>query len=313
MSLIRPLRSFLLAATAACAVAGLTAAPAAAAPRPAGAIGLDPQTLAAVAKSLLTPDAAPEGANDWDCKPSAEHPRPVVLVHGTWANALNTWASLSPRLKKAGYCVYTVNFGAPAGSVIKASGPVPESAKEIAAFVDKVLARTGADKVDMVGHSQGGGLLPRWYLKFEGGAQKVNHLVGVAPSNHGTDLSSLLNLGESLKLMGIVGKFAGQAAIDQTRGSDVTRKLDEGGDTVHGVTYTTIVTTNDRVVTPHTNQYLTAGAGATVTNHTVQDHCPSSWVGHAGMTLHPAAAQLVLSALDPNDKGKPECGMSLPF
>ena len=36
------------------------------------------------------------------------------------------------------------------------------------------------------GHSQGG-MMPRYYLKFLGGASKVDDLVGLAPSNHGTD------------------------------------------------------------------------------------------------------------------------------
>ena len=37
----------------------------------------------------------------------------------------------------------------------------------------------------MVGHSQGG-MMPRYYIKFLGGAEVVDDLVGLAPSNHGT-------------------------------------------------------------------------------------------------------------------------------
>ena len=62
------------------------------------------------------------------------------------------------------------------------SPPRPASSQR---FVDAVLAATGARKVSMVGHSQGG-MMPRYYLKFLGGAAKVDDLVGLAPSNHGT-------------------------------------------------------------------------------------------------------------------------------
>ena len=56
-----------------------------------------------------------------------------------------------------------------------------------------MLAATGASKADLVGHSQGG-MMPRYYLKFLGGADKVNALVGLGPDNHGTTLSGLAKL-----------------------------------------------------------------------------------------------------------------------
>src|ERR1700750_1485997 len=141
----------------------------------------------------ISPTASPPGANDWSCKPSAAHPRPVVLVHGTFADMSDSWQALSPLLKNNGWCVFALNYGSYAGSGaigVYGTGEIRSSAQELSAFVDKVLTATGAAEVDMVGHSQGG-MMPRYYLKFLGGAAKVHTLVGLSPSNHGTTLLGL--------------------------------------------------------------------------------------------------------------------------
>lgn len=257
--------------------------------------------------SFGRPDAAPPGANEWDCKPTARHPYPVVLIHGTYENAFNNWNELSPKLRNEGYCVFAINQGAPRGAVIKGRNHIPYSAIEVARFVDQVLKATGAKKVDLVGHSQGGGVLPRWYLKFNGGAAKVNHLVGISPSNHGTTMMGLATLGKTIGVLGWVGQLGGQALPDQVVGSAVHRKLDEGGDTVPGVKYTNIVTRYDEVVTPYTNQYLTAGPGAKVTNILLQDVCRLDMTDHIGSSYDPIVHRLVLNALDPARAVAPGC------
>jgi triacylglycerol esterase/lipase EstA (alpha/beta hydrolase family) len=130
----------LAVAIAALVASGVAAAPAAAAP-------------------------PPPGANDWSCVPSAAHPRPAVLVHGTFENRWNNWQALSPLLKANGYCVYALDYGAYNGSGllgVYGVGDIPASAGRLDAFVDRVRAATGAPDVDVVGHSQGG-MMPRWY------------------------------------------------------------------------------------------------------------------------------------------------------
>ncbi|HKC19535.1 MAG TPA: hypothetical protein VKE27_07865 [Candidatus Dormibacteraeota bacterium] len=52
-----------------------------------------------------SPSASPPGANDWSCKPTSAHPRPVILVHGTFADMSDSWQALSPLLYDSGYCV----------------------------------------------------------------------------------------------------------------------------------------------------------------------------------------------------------------
>ena len=205
-----------------------------------------------------SPTASPPGANDWTCKPSAAHPRPVVLVHGTFADMSNSWQAISPLLKNNGYCVFALNYGAYNGSgAIGVYGvdDIPTSAGELNAFVDKVLAATGAAEVDLVGHSQGG-MMPRYYLKYLGGAAKVHTLVGLSPSNHGTTLDGLFVLSNFFPG---ANQFTGAlcpACEQQRAGSTFITDLNSGGETVAGVDYTVIQTRYDQVVTPYTSAFL---------------------------------------------------------
>ncbi|TXS47104.1 esterase/lipase family protein [Streptomyces sp. OR43] len=261
------------------------------------------------------PDAPPPGADDWTCEPRSRHPRPVVLVHGTYENAYNNWSALAPLLRADGYCVFAPNLGAPPGDVIKGRSAVPRSARELARFVDRVLDRTGARQADLVGHSQGGGILPRYYLRFAGGTDaadparnKVSHLIGIAPANHGSTVSGLATLAQRLRILAPAARFGGQALADQTIGSAVNTRLDEGGDTLPGVRYTTVVTRRDRIVTPFERQYLRPARPADrVTNITVQDICPQDRTGHMGSPYDPVVLRLVRNALDPATARRPDC------
>ena len=144
----------------------------------------------------ISATASPPGANNFACKPSAAHPQPVILVHGTFADMSDSWQALSPLLVNRGYCVFAFNYGSYDGSGafgIYAIGEISQSAEQLSAFVNQVLAVTGATKVDLVGHSQGG-MMSRYYLRFLGGAAKVDTLVGLAPDNRGTTIDGLTTL-----------------------------------------------------------------------------------------------------------------------
>ncbi|KOV56994.1 hypothetical protein ADK64_40745 [Streptomyces sp. MMG1121] len=268
----------------------------------------------ALVASATDPDRSPAGANDFTCKPTAAHPYPVVLVHGTFENAYDNWSGLAPVLKNAGYCVFALNYGeTKPHALMKAVGPVPDSARQLAAYVDTVRAATGAAKVDLVGHSQGGGLMPQWYLRFDGGAKKVHQLVGINPSSHGTTLFGLVHVADAvLDVAGHAGKPLGldsPAAKDQTIGSPVLQQLYAKGDTEPGVTYTNIITKTDEVVTPYNNQYLTAGPGSTVHNILLQNVCPLDLSGHLGSSWDPDVYQLVLNALAPAHAEPVRCAL----
>lgn len=249
--------------------------------------------------------APSSGWNDYTCKPSAAHPRPVVLVHGTFANSVDNWLALAPYLENRDYCVFSFDYGQLSGvPLFYGLGPIDKSAEQLKTFVDKVLAATGAPETDLVGHSQGG-LMPRYYLKFLGGAAKVNALVGIAPDNHGTTLSGITNLLPYFPGIQDLLTTNTPALADQVVGSPFLTKLNEGGDTVPGVKYTVLATKYDEVVTPYRSQFL---SGSGVHNVLLQDLCALDLSEHVAIGLFDRIAfHEVANALDPTHATPTTC------
>lgn len=253
----------------------------------------------------------PAGANDWSCRPTARHPRPVILVHGTGMD-MQSWNTLSPALQRDGYCVFTLNYGWSAGSW--GSGDVRASARELAGFVDAVRARTGAAQVDVVGHSQGG-TMTRQYLRFEGGADpgdpsrnKIRSLVMLGPTTHGTTFGGLQTFADAFTSLRItdeqtnerIAAFVfGLATYQQMTGSPFLAALNAGTETMPGVEYTVIASQHDEVITPPDGSFLVPEPGSSVRNEWVQDVCPGALVSHAGLLDDPRVTYLVQRALDP--------------
>ncbi|MFE6335437.1 esterase/lipase family protein [Streptomyces sp. NPDC057806] len=265
--------------------------------RPLTALLLTAAVAVVPATAAQAAEAPSSGWNDYSCKPSAAHPRPVVLVHGTFGNSVDNWLGLAPYLTKRGYCVFSLDYGQlPGVPFFHGLGPIDKSAEQLDGFVDKVLAATGAAEADLVGHSQGG-MMPRYYLRFLGGAAEVNALVGIAPDNHGTTLSGLTNLLPYFPGAEDLLSTATPALADQIAGSPFLTKLNEGGDTVPGVRYTVIATKYDQVVTPYRSQFLD---GANVRNVLLQELCPVDLSEHLAIGLFDRIAfHEVSNALDP--------------
>ncbi|WP_328832375.1 MULTISPECIES: alpha/beta fold hydrolase [unclassified Streptomyces] len=262
--------------------------------------------VAAVPTAAAHASSAPtHGWNDYSCRPSAAHPRPVVLVHGTFANATDNWLTLAPYLEARGYCVFSLDYGQlPGVPLVYGLGPIDKSAEQLQAYVDKVLAATGAAKADLVGHSQGG-MMPRYYLKFLGGAAKVNTFVGIAPDNHGTTLDGLTKLLPYFPGAEDVIASAAPGLADQVAGSAFLAKLNAGGDTVPGVHYTVIATRYDEVVTPYTSQFL---SGSDVHNVLIQNLCSADLSEHALLGLTDRIVfHEVANALDPAHASATTC------
>jgi triacylglycerol esterase/lipase EstA (alpha/beta hydrolase family) len=268
---------------------------------------------AGAAATALTPNTPPPGADNFSCRPTAAHPSPVILVNGTFANMDDNWQAASPLLANHGYCVFAFNYGgATPSDPIQETGEIAASAARLSSFVSQVLAATGASKVDLVGHSQGG-MMPRYYIDFLGGAATVDKLVALAPSNYGTTIDGITTLAGLLGASSLVNaglSLTCEACVEQEQGSAFLAHLN-ATPTVPGVRYTVIESVDDEVVTPYTNAFLPAAPN--VTNITVNEQCPLDRSDHLEIAADPVALADMLNALDPASPVQVPCLPVLPL
>ncbi|OSZ57966.1 lipase [Streptomyces pharetrae CZA14] len=105
---------------------------------------------------------------------------PILFVHGYSGDGSN-WNTMADRFMADGW---------PASHLSRWSYDWRQSnattAQQLSAEIDRLLAATGATRVDIVSHSMGG-LSSRHYLKNLGGTSKVDAWVSLGGPNHGTD------------------------------------------------------------------------------------------------------------------------------
>ncbi|MFE3321023.1 esterase/lipase family protein [Nocardia sp. NPDC059195] len=308
-------RSSLLVMAAAALIACL---PATASAQP---LPVDYNFFAGIPNELADPGGSLPGSNDWSCRPSAVHPNPVVLIHGTAGGAQTNWGAYVPLLANEGYCVFALNYGAldvpwPL-SAMGGMRPIAESGAQLAAFVERVRSATGARQVDFLSHSQGS-LVGSYYLKRLDGAETVDKFVSLAGPWLGV-------YGDQMNVWRTVGQRLGVAADDLDRmvsagvcspcselmgGSAFMRALNADGVYVPGVAYTNIATVYDEIATPYTSGLV---AGPNAVNIVVQDGCPADFSEHLAIAGSQRAAGYVLNALDPARQAAVPCEFVPPF
>lgn len=219
--------------------------------------------------------------------PSPVRRDPVVIVAGTYATgpiADVAYAVMAARLRGDGYDV-TV-FDLPGLGL----GDLRDTAAELGDEVRDVLARTGAGRVDLVGHSQGG-VVSRWYVERLGGDSTVDALVSLAAPHHGSVAANLAAL-----LLGLGSCIGSLACIQMSVGSEFLADLNEGDDSVGDVRYTNLVTSLDEIVIPYTSGLMDPADG-NITNLVVQEQCPLRPVAHLTMATDGAVYSGILDAL----------------
>lgn len=198
---------------------------------------------------------------------AADSSDPVVIVNGTFGPAF-FYEPLAERLRHDDHEVFIfelTNLG---------TGDIAGTAQDLSAFVADVRARTGAEKVDLVGHSQGG-LVARQYVKYLGGDSTVDSLVSLGAPHYGTAVANIAEFFGAGNCLGIV------ACQQMAVGSDFVNALNDGDDTIGAVRYTNLYTSLDELVRPVENAALQDGA----TNLRIQSQCPFRPVAHVGLAL----------------------------
>jgi triacylglycerol esterase/lipase EstA (alpha/beta hydrolase family) len=117
--------------------------------------------------------------------PQSGGPRPVLLLHG-YTQSQSNFLVLARRLRRLG-------IGPLLGFDYWTLGRVESAARHLAQTIDALRDATGAEQVDLVGHSMGG-VVGRAYVSLLGGAAAVANLVTLG-SPHGGARSASLALG----------------------------------------------------------------------------------------------------------------------
>ncbi|MFE2408271.1 esterase/lipase family protein [Kitasatospora sp. NPDC059408] len=166
---------------------------------------------------------------------------PVVLVHGRNADP-GVWRATISGLEAKGF---------PADRIFAWSYDTSRSTNEVlagrlSAYVDQVLQKTGAARVDIVAHSLGS-LPSRWYVEFGDGARTVANWISLAGPNHGTGLAWLCAAWD-------------QGCRDMTPGSYVVTNLNRDDETPGPVHYWTFWSPCDEQILPNASTPLNGAA-----------------------------------------------------
>jgi len=152
--------------------------------------------------------AAPDLAGGADPAPRAPE-TPVLLIHGYLATK-GSLHLLEQQLARRGHIVMSFRFG-PINL-----GDIRDSAGLVARKVESIIAQTGVEHVDIVGHSMGG-LVGLYYVKRLGGRHRVRRLVLMGTPTRGTWSA----------LLGLVTAPLGLASLQLLPGSPFLQELAE--------------------------------------------------------------------------------------
>lgn len=232
--------------------------------------------------------ADPPALNRDDCRPTAERPHPVILVHGTGLNGGNSWATIGTALAAKGFCVWAPTVGAPAGmgSTGGFDSLTGASAPQLTAEIDRVRALTGADRVDLVGHSQGAIVASFVAATARADAVRTVVTLGADPAKSGEGPPEF-----------VTATMGALSAETTRRDAEATLAWlgDEGVPFARGVRYVAVSSDYDELTGPVVAPIVPDWVDLQVVR--LQDGCEADRSGHLTVLASPRAVDLVVDAL----------------
>ena len=131
---------------------------------------------------------------------------PVILIHGNGGNANHSqwgWATMKSMLKNAGYNdseIWAVSYLGANNSSADMKSPHQNNIEDVRIFVDAVIEYLGVEKVVLIGHSLGAGMIRAYMLGLTSSGSfdasktrfdKIAALITVAGANYGLGLYSV--------------------------------------------------------------------------------------------------------------------------
>lgn len=219
------------------------------------------------------------------------------MLHGLTASYEIELAPLGAHLQAHDFCTFAPFYGGfPFLPLIGGLKSADSSSKEIAKYITMVKEKTGADKVDIIGHSEGAFMtlyVPKFFPEISSIAQR---LVAIAPPTRGSTVAgwyTLLGPGFT-SLAKLIRPFCAFCSDDEPNSKPVLA-LNKGPIVQQGNTLTVIASRNDESITPTTTAFVHEDG---VTNIYVQDYCPADFTGHIGEGYDPNVAELVRNSLE---------------
>ena len=218
--------------------------------------------------------------------PAPANADPVIMVAGT----ISPEAILTPLKAQLEYDGWKKVYLFELADL--GTADIATSANSLKAKVNSVLTATGATKVDIVSHSQGG-IVSRYYMKSLGGSSKVDTFVSLSAPNNGALATNVLSQ--------LLGDASPVTITQMTTGSTFLNNLNSGADVPSPVRAYALYSQNDEIVNPVSTSRHDVGV-----NVRIQDQCPLLVVGHVGMITNRAVYSGVRSALK-NETVKIDC------